>query len=138
MIKIFLDTNVLLDWVLDREGAREVGGLFERSASDDDKVRLYASFLSMANIAYIIRKQPEDVVLRTIKTIMRYVNVLGMDDMLLRRLQECTSPDIEDRMQILCAEYGRASLILTNNVPHFKNHTDIPVMSIKEFASVGQ
>lgn len=131
MIRIFLDTNVLLDWVLDREGADDVGRLFERADAPDDKVRLYASFLSMANIAYIIRKESNEVIMRTMKTLMHYVNVLDMTQNQLRRLESCKSPDMEDRMQILCAESSFISLILTRNVSHFKTYTDIPVMTPK-------
>jgi len=132
MMRIFLDTNVLLDWVLDREGAEDVGRLFERADSPDDKVRLYASFLSMANIAYIIRKESNEVILKIMKTLMHYVNVFDMTQSQLRRLESCESPDIEDRMQILCAESGFISLIITRNVSHFKAYTDIPVMTPKD------
>lgn len=132
MKKIFLDTNVILDWALERDGFAGICELF-KAAEITDNIRLYTSFLSVANFAYVIRKNPNQVILDTIKCLMHYVNVMEMNDFQLHRLDECKSPDIEDRMQILCAEMGKASIIITGNTAHFKEYTEIPVMTIREF-----
>ena len=48
MMKVFLDTNILLDYGLDREKADFAGGILQ--LGKDGLIELYASYLSYANI----------------------------------------------------------------------------------------
>ena len=50
-------------------------------------------------------------------------------------LQKMSGEDIEDCLQILCAEYEKCDVILTRNVKDFKDNTLIPVLSPDEFLS---
>ena len=55
MKKIFLDTNVLVDYIMNREGGTDAKNLLMRGRNGD--VQLYASFLTFANLAYILRNK---------------------------------------------------------------------------------
>ena len=48
MKKVFLDTNVLLDFVLGREGMKDALAILQ--LQEDNKVYLSTSILSMANV----------------------------------------------------------------------------------------
>ena len=50
-------------------------------------------------------------------------------------LQKISGEDIEDCLQILCAEYEKCDVILTRNVKDFKDNTLIPVLTPDEFLS---
>ena len=54
-MKVFLDTNILLEVVLNREKKRSCQQLLQ--AGIEGGIFTCASFLSFANIAYILQKQ---------------------------------------------------------------------------------
>ena len=69
-----------------------------------------------------------------LKSLMGIFNVLPMNDMQIYvAVRNGSSPDFEDNLQIMCAEYGGCDLVITDNVSHFRDHTDIPVLSPDEF-----
>ena len=134
MKKIFLDTNIVLDLIEKREGLMCARRILE-FASDTGN-RLYVSALSMANAAYVVRRRPAAEVKQCLGECMDYLNVLPMNDMqIYEAVRSGTSPDFEDNLQIICAEYGGCDLIISHNVAHFRSHTDIPVLSPQEFVS---
>lgn len=136
MMKIFLDTNVILDWLLGREGAESSMKVLSY-AHGKKYVREYTSLLSMTNIAYICRKTYPPSEIRTIlKKVLKHLsNVLAMSDMVFYNALECKSPDFEDSLQIQCAEFEGCDVIITRNGSHFKSYTPLPVMTPEEFLS---
>lgn len=52
---VFLDTNILLDFLLRREGVDNAKEILKQCYQG--KIDLYVSSLSFSNIAYIVRKQ---------------------------------------------------------------------------------
>ena len=132
-MKIFLDTNVLLDMVQDRAGAdnaRQIVGI----CRENNWTRLYVSYLSMANIAYVLRKKPTEEVKDCLARLYKLVGILPMNDMqLMTAIRNCDSPDFEDALQIMCAEEKDCDVIISSNISHFRPFTDIPVLSPAEF-----
>jgi len=56
MIKAYIDCNILIDWLLDRE----TYSFYEATVieyTEDKKVRSYISALTLANTYYIITKE---------------------------------------------------------------------------------
>lgn len=133
-MKIFLDTNVIIDRISEREGSYLANALFSYYNSGSD--RLYASFLSIANTAYILRKTHTRFKLHDlIKDFLSECCILPMNDMQIYDALTCKSPDFEDSLQIMCAEQKECDVILTNNVTHFRGFTDIPVLTPADFLS---
>ena len=55
MIKLFLDTNIVLDFILKREGfAKEAAIIFD--LGERKKIQLFLSSLSINNIDYVVSK----------------------------------------------------------------------------------
>ena len=54
MKRIFLDTNIIVDFILERDGAENAANILQ--LGEDRKIELAVSFLTMANTAYIARK----------------------------------------------------------------------------------
>ena len=52
MKRVFLDTNILIDYIQARAGGDDAKQLLMRGR--DGEVSLYASFLTFANMAYIL------------------------------------------------------------------------------------
>ena len=87
-------------------------------------------------MSYILRKHysTEDLrsILRELSTKMKVLP--GLDQHYVD-LQRISGEDIEDCLQILCAEYEKCDVIITRNVKDFKDNTLIPVLSPDEFLS---
>ena len=54
MKKIFIDTNIIIDLLIKRDGYIASAKIL--ALAKDNDVTLYSSVLTMANIAYILRK----------------------------------------------------------------------------------
>ena len=135
-MKIFLDTNVILDYFQNREGVGAVLDILDLVNVRKD-CRIYVSYLSIADSAYILRKTHDNEKLKhTFKEFLQLCDVLPMNDMqIYEAVRSGTSPDFEDNLQIICAEYGGCDLIISHNLSHFRGHTDVPVLSPQEFVS---
>ena len=129
MTKIFLDTNVILDLLIPgREGKDAAQGLLDLREAYPDRIRLHLSFLSVADIAYVLRKHlPASEIKATLQALLKTCQAIGMTDLFLH------DADFEDALQIACAETDFCDFILTSNTRHFQGYTRIPVMTPAEF-----
>ena len=80
MQKVFLDTNVLLDYLFDREEfAQDAAVILE--VGQDGKVSLCVSALTFANIAYIARRKYKGASLYALlKDIRKMCEVAPVDE----------------------------------------------------------
>ena len=102
--RLFLDTNILLDVLLERPGYQEVLDIMQMGS--DGQVSLHTSFLSMASIAYLLRKDLRGGMLQpTLKQISSLVEVLPMDNDQLQKAILLNGPDFEDILQAVCAAF---------------------------------
>ena len=128
---VFVDTNVLLDDILIREGTESAKKILELGVRR--QIHLCLSALSVVNIAYITRKvlSREKLYELFAKYIRHFVilNNYGMD------VYECIqtdNTDFEDAMQLRCATIEHVDAIVTNNKKHFAPYTDTPVYTPDE------
>lgn len=114
---VFLDTNLILDVVLERPGFESTMEILQKGT--EGKIKLYTSFLSMANIAYVLRKNYNGVMIPTLKQISMLLEVLPMDSKQLKQAMLLAGPDYEDILQAVCATAGGCTVLLTRNPKHF-------------------
>lgn len=136
-MKIFLDTSIALDYMQGRKEPEWIGCILTDVRKDGDN-RIYVSCLTMANAAYILRKQYSRTELNILfRAFTSECNVLPMNDAQLYEALRCgnPSPDFEDGLQIMCAEYADCDVIVTHNVDHFRAYTDIPAITPEDFIS---
>ena len=116
--RLFLDTNVLLDVLLERPGYQAALKLLQ--AGSDGRVSLCTSILSMANIAYVLRKTLNPGLLTpTLKQLSTLLEVLPMDSGQLDHALLLSGPDFEDVLQAVCAVQGGCAQLITRNPKHF-------------------
>ena len=116
--RLFLDTNILLDILLERPGYQSALGILQ--AGCDGKYSLHTSVLSMANMAYVLRKTLSPGVLTPVlMQIALLVDVLPMDAAQFRKAILLSGPDFEDILQIVCAVSGGCDTLVTKNPRHF-------------------
>lgn len=131
-MKIFLDTNILIDFLAGRDGKEAAAKIL--SLSQSKEYRLCASVLTFANIAYILRKLPEQNVIDSIYSLTGIIGVLKMDEKQLLKALMTAGSDFEDNLQYQCAKAAKADVIITNNTKHFK-FSEIPIFSSSDFTN---
>ena len=135
MIKLFVDTNVVLDTIdhnrtPDWESSEAIMDLAKQS----DYFRLCISMKSIADISYVGGKlEGKDIIKAILKSFLRNGIILPLDDIALYDALNSTCPDFEDALQISCAESADCNFIITRDKKHFGAYTDIPVYTPKEF-----
>jgi predicted nucleic acid-binding protein len=78
MKKIFLDTNILLDYYLNRSGADAVEKIF--ILSNAGKLFLFASTLTYANFAYVIKREhSKEELYAILDEVEKHIYALPMD-----------------------------------------------------------
>ncbi|MBR1927424.1 MAG: putative toxin-antitoxin system toxin component, PIN family, partial [Bacteroidales bacterium] len=131
MKKVFLDTNVILDLILGREGADYAKQIIQFGI--ESQIRNHTSVLSLANIAYIIRKYlSHKETSEILATLFDSVTILPMGDQQVYQAMKIDGPDFEDSLQIACASAAVCDLVITNDKKHFKD-IPLPVYTSEEF-----
>lgn len=136
-MKIFLDTNVLLDYVQQRENYHHVRLIFKYALDTKEENRIYASFLSFADAAYLMRKKCSIADIKSYAiTFRKYFDILPNNDENIESALKNDCPDFEDALQISCAESKDCDCIITSNLKHFSRYTNIPVVTPGTFVSL--
>lgn len=116
MNKVFLDTNILLDYILER-GANSV--IAEDIINDcvRGEIECCVAPHSLTNIFYILRKTHSvDERKFIIKNILALCDVQSMDKRLIERaIDDERFDDLENALQMACAEQWGASRIMTRD-----------------------
>lgn len=130
--KVFVDTNIILDWLGRREPffvpAKE---LFLKAETGE--IEVHISTMSYITTEYILRKQlgkeKARQALSSIRTISK-VCTSGMKEIDLSLLSEIK--DFEDAFQYFTALNNGAEVIITRNTKDF-SVSQLPVMSAEEY-----
>lgn len=116
--RVFFDTNIILDLIQERPGYDAIARILQKQENGDIQVCL--SVLSMANVAYVLRKTlPHSLIVPTLKQISSVMEVIPMDDSQFQQALMLSGPDFEDIMQLTCAIAGGCQVIITHNPRDF-------------------
>ena len=126
-MRVFVDTNVLLDMICQREGFKEDADTIFRYCIED-KLKIVMSALTLINANYTAHKYGYswDELLEVLKRI---------DDGIFMNALYSNSSDLEDAVQYYSAKMSGADYIITRDVKGFVNST-ITVLTPKDFLSV--
>lgn len=133
MKKIFIDTNIVLDLLGQREPFyQDAAKLF--SLADRGKVKLYVSSLTIANSNYVLSKlrsaKEARVILIKFKIL---VVVLELNDKIIElSLNDDSFKDFEDGLQYYTALENEADILITRNLKDFES-SRIPVMTASQY-----
>ena len=120
--RIFLDTNILLDYLLFRsEEALAVEYLF--NVCRQETIELYIAVHSLTNLFYIMRTDLSAAKRKQI--VLNFAAMCHMQeissDTIERAVAGAYSDDLEDALQIQCAIDCRADYVLTRDTEGFNN-----------------
>ena len=131
MKRVFLDTNILLDFGLGRNGAEEAEKILALGLAG--VIEVCASYLSYANMGFILRHHPKEEIYDLVAQMREDVLVLSTDAAQLDKGLALFANDFEDALQYRCAKANRCDIIITNNSKDYAEFCDIPFMTAKEF-----
>jgi len=132
--KIFVDTNILLDVLLERrpfcEPAQELWTLAEQK-----KVIAAVSVLSFNNIFFILRKYSSaSKAYQALEGISKIFKILELSPQMIHQAITEKNPDFEDALQYQAALKYKAKVIITRDSSGFKE-SKIKVMDAFQFLS---
>lgn len=132
-MRVFVDTNVLLDMICQREGFKEDADTIFRYCIED-KLKIVMSALTLINANYTAHKYGYswDELLEVLKRICGYVEISTIDDGIFMNALYSNSSDLEDAVQYYSAKMSGADYIITRDVKGFVNST-ITVLTLKTF-----
>ena len=129
-MKVFLDTNVLLDFEMERDGIEEASEIFQMG--EDGRLDLCVSILTMANTAYIARKgRTKEKLREDLSLLSSMVRILPMDSEQWLAALALNAGDLEDALQYECAKAAGCNCIVTRNTRDF-GFSPIDVLTPKE------
>lgn len=129
---VFLDTNILLDVLLDRASfVEESEAVIVRC--EEAGAGMFISWHGLATVYYLIKRgRTEAQALSEVDKILAWARVTACADGEARRARTLEFRDFEDALQAISAEACAADLIVTRNVPDFSK-SPVPAVTPKEF-----
>lgn len=135
MKKIFLDTNIILDFLGERENFYEAAAKI-LTLADHKKIITYTSPSSISNAYYILSKyESPKIALEKIRKLKVICKISVMNDEVIERAINSDFKDFEDGMQYFSALAENCEIIITRNEKDFKNSM-IPVMNAESFLQI--
>jgi predicted nucleic acid-binding protein len=132
-MKLFIDTNIILDILLAREpfASKSMELLQE---AEKKKYSMYISASSATDIFYLLSKYLKDkqTVYSIFGELLNIVMIADVTDSIVRRSYNENWEDFEDAVQYNCAKSIHSEYIITRNNRDFTK-SDIPVLSPEEY-----
>ena len=128
MVKVFLDANVVIDFLCEREGfylpaAKLVVKGFNK------EIKLFCSSLSLATASYFMGKgnATKEEITQKISDFLTVCSVTPVDENIVRASLSSDFSDFEDALQYFSAKQCDIEAIITRNKKDFKT-SEIPVL----------
>ncbi|MFC0343265.1 type II toxin-antitoxin system VapC family toxin [Epilithonimonas hispanica] len=132
MKKVFLDTNIIIDFLGEREGFYKYSAKI-LTLADQKKIKVYTSPSSISNVFYVLAKyENSKTVLEKIRKFKLLCSMSVMDDEVVEKAIHSNFKDFEDAMQYFSALASNCDVIITRNEKDFKNAL-IPVMNAESY-----
>ena len=132
MQHLFLDTNIIIDALSDRQPFSESAkNLF--FTSYEKRIHLYVSSLSFTDVFYILRKlKDEKKLVKELQKFSTLVTILNVDEAIIHQALHADLSDFEDAIQYYTAiSNKKIEAIVTRNQKDFKK-SKIAVMTAEQ------
>lgn len=121
MTRAFLDTNVIVDYLVKKEFFYSDAAII-MSLAKHRKIKLYAASMSFATASYLMAKHYHNdsaAIKLAISNFIKYYHVTVVDRSTVETSVASAFDDFEDGMQNACAMECKADYIVTRNVDDF-------------------
>ena len=118
-MSVFLDINIILDLLLEREGFQHSAGIFR--LQDEGRLQICVSSLTMVNVAYVYQKTVgKNMAVANLKYLSTLVKVLPIDGDQIQQAILLRGNDFEDTLQAVCAARGACACLITRNEKDYR------------------
>jgi predicted nucleic acid-binding protein len=120
MIKVFIDTDVIIDFLADRKPFSESAAiLFNRI--EKKEIEGFTSSQSISNLYYILRKyDSQRNVIQALSDLISLIGILPVGHEVIQKALQSDFTDFEDGIQNFCAETEKMDVIVTRNIRDYK------------------
>ncbi|MBR4637813.1 MAG: PIN domain-containing protein [Bacteroidales bacterium] len=131
MRRVFLDTNILIDLAMERQCRSEAEMIWE--LADNSAIDIFATTLSYANAAYVMRRLPLDERYARLYALTKGISIVPLSKEHITAAIAHPTKDFEDMLQYQCARAADCEVIVTNNAKDFTEFCTLPIMTSSEF-----
>ena len=131
-MKIFLDSDVLLDFLTGRDyQLEEIKIIIGKGINKE--IQLFTSSLIIANIFYFISKVENSKKAKSkIEKLLSFIKIANVGEQEIFDAVKSKFKDFEDAIQNFSAVNSKLDIIITRNIKDFKL-SSLPILSPKEF-----
>lgn len=121
MNKIFIDTDIILDFMIAREPfAVDAARIF--SLAEQNKINLCTTGLVFSNAYYILRKlASHKKVIEKLTQLTKFIGIIGLSETAVINALSSNFNDFEDALQHYAALSEKVTIIITRNIKDYKN-----------------
>jgi predicted nucleic acid-binding protein len=132
--RIFIDTNVMLDFLGEREPFYEPIAKIATLA-EKEKLTMVVSPISFATVNYFLSKFESPKIAREkLRKFKILCEICPIDEQTIEKGLNSSIKDFEDALQYFGATESECEIIITRNGKDFKKSL-LPIMTAKEFLS---
>jgi len=134
-MRLFLDINVILDVLAEREPWVEDSAVV-LSLLDDPDTEGFVAAHSITTLFYLLSKHlGRDQAITVLLDLLEYLAVIELDQELLLRALSLGWEDVEDAVQGISAQRARADYLVTRNPSDF-GAISLPVVTPSELVAI--
>ena len=132
MERLFLDTNIVLDLLGEREPFYQSAAKIATLA-DKGKILIFVSSLTYSTVFYLLsRYESNEAVKEKIRKFKVIAKTSDLTDKIIDKGLSSKFSDFEDSLQYYCAVNSECNVIITRNGKDFKE-SDLPVLTPDEY-----
>ncbi len=132
MKHLFLDTNVIIDFLADRKPFSDKAALiFDQAVAG--KLKIYLSAVSYNNIYYILRQSfSNNDTIKLLNQLNEMTEIADVTKAIIKQALRSEFKDFEDAIQYHCAlSLSKLDMIITRDTKDYKKSA-VPVMNPQE------
>lgn len=132
MNKAFIDTDVILDFMIAREPfAMDAARIF--SLSEKKEISICTTGLVFSNAYYVLRKLgTHKKVIEKLTQLERLVDIIGLSKIAVKQALESEFNDFEDALQHYAALSENVRIIITRNTKDYK-YSELAVLTPDQY-----
>ena len=134
MDRIFFDTDILMDVVSQRDPFY-ADSLVVLDGCSQGKAKGACSALSLANLAYLRRKDDKDRVMEFFLYLRKFIEITPLGETVVDKMLRDHFSDLEDSLQWHSAKSWEANTFVTRNGSDYPKHQKPRVISPAQYLS---
>jgi len=133
MTQILLDTNVILDFFLERKPFSQ-DSVKILSLAENKKIKVYVPSLSFSNCYYILKQiGSRETVIDNLRKLARISEIMSVNSKSVELALYSEFRDFEDALQYFSAyQKDKINVIITRNIKDYKK-SELPVMTPENY-----